>query len=152
VYVAVVGGGETADADIRIPPAHLPPSRRRRSHVVTRDGFNVSVVQKQTLSLESDVETTLQVLDAQDGPVLLIGHSYGGVPDQRGRRHEGIAGLVYLAAFASDAGQSVNALIADPPPARRCRRSCRPSRASCSRIGGSSRPRSTPTCRSTTRH
>ena len=43
------------------------------------DGFNVSVVQNQTLSLESDVETTHNVLDQQDGPAILVGHSYGGV-------------------------------------------------------------------------
>ena len=49
------------------------------------DGFNVSVVQNQTLSLESDVETTHQVLDQQDGPTILVGHSYGGVVDHRGR-------------------------------------------------------------------
>jgi pimeloyl-ACP methyl ester carboxylesterase len=46
---------------------------------VTRDGFCVSVVQNETLSLESDVETTRQVLDEQDGPATLVGHSYGGV-------------------------------------------------------------------------
>src|SRR3954447_3892888 len=47
--------------------------------LLAADGFNVSVVQNQTLSLESDVETTHQVLDARDGPAILVGHSYGGV-------------------------------------------------------------------------
>ena len=42
------------------------------------DGFNVSVVQNQTLSLESDVATTHNVLDKQEGPAILVGHSYGG--------------------------------------------------------------------------
>src|SRR3954453_14993728 len=57
------------------------------------DGFNVSVVQTQTLSLESDVETTRQVLDAQCGPAILVGHSYGGVVTTEAGRHERVAGL-----------------------------------------------------------
>jgi pimeloyl-ACP methyl ester carboxylesterase len=84
--------------------------------LLTADGFNVSVVQNQTLSLESDVETTHQVLDQQDGPAILVGHSYGGVVITEAGRHERVAGLVYIAAFAPDSGESVTALIADPPP------------------------------------
>ena len=80
------------------------------------DGFNVRVVQNQTLSLASDVETTHQVLDELDGPAILVGHSYGGVVISEAGRHERVAGLVYIAAFAPDAGESVNTLIADPPP------------------------------------
>jgi pimeloyl-ACP methyl ester carboxylesterase len=84
--------------------------------LLTADGFNVSVVQNQTLSLESDVETTHNVLDQQDGPAILVGHSYGGVVITEAGRHQNVAGLVYIAAFAPDTGESVNALIADPPP------------------------------------
>jgi len=84
--------------------------------LLTADGFNVSVVQNQTLSLESDVETTHQVLDQQDGRAILVGHSYGGVVITEAGRHERVAGLVYIAAFAPDSGESVNALIADSPP------------------------------------
>jgi pimeloyl-ACP methyl ester carboxylesterase len=80
------------------------------------DGFNVSVVQNQTLSLESDVETTHNVLDQQDGPAILVGHSYGGVVVTESGMHDKVAGIVYIAAFAPDAGESVNTLIADPPP------------------------------------
>jgi pimeloyl-ACP methyl ester carboxylesterase len=80
------------------------------------DGFNVGVVQNQTLSLESDVETTHNVLDQQDGPAILVGHSYGGVVITEAGMHDKVAGLVYIAAFAPDAGESVNTLIADPPP------------------------------------
>ena len=79
------------------------------------DGFNVSVVQNQTLSLESDVETTHNVLDQQDGPAILVGHSYGGVVISEAGATS-VAGLVYIAAFVPDAGESVNTLIADPPP------------------------------------
>ena len=84
--------------------------------LLTADGFNVSVVQNQTLSLESDVETTRNVLDQQDGPAILVGHSYGGVVITEAGGHERVAGLVYVAAFAPDAGESVSTLIADPPP------------------------------------
>ena len=79
------------------------------------DGFNVSVVQNQTLSLESDVETTHNVLDQQDGPAILVGHSYGGAVITESGRHENVAGLAYIAAFAPDAGESVNSLIAGFP-------------------------------------
>src|SRR3954468_12342514 len=84
--------------------------------LLTTDGFNVSVVQNQTLSLESDVETTHNVLDQQDGPAILVGHSYGGVVVTESGTHDKVAGLVYIAAFAPDTGESVNTLIADPPP------------------------------------
>ena len=84
--------------------------------LLTADGFNVSVVQNQTLSLESDVETTDNVLDLQDGPAILVGHSYGGAVITEAGNHDRVAGLVYIAAFAPDQGESVNTLIADPPP------------------------------------
>src|SRR5690349_5946391 len=84
--------------------------------VLTADGFNVSVVQNQTLSLESDVETTTNVLDLQDGPAILVGHSYGGAVITEAGTHDVVAGLVYITAFAPDQGESVGTLIADPPP------------------------------------
>jgi pimeloyl-ACP methyl ester carboxylesterase len=83
--------------------------------LLSADGFNVSVVQNQTLSLQSDVATTRNVLDLQDGPAILVGHSYGGVVITEAGRHKRVAGLVYIAAFAPDTGESVNALIANPP-------------------------------------
>ena len=84
--------------------------------LLTADGFNVSVVQNQTLSLDSDVETTTNVLDRQDGPAILVGHSYGGAVITEAGRHDRVAGLVYITAFAPDKGESVSTLIADPPP------------------------------------
>jgi pimeloyl-ACP methyl ester carboxylesterase len=83
--------------------------------LLTADGFNVSVVQNQTLSLESDVETTTNALDLQDGPAILVGHSYGGAVITESGTHDGVAGLVYIAAFAPDQGESVSALIAQVP-------------------------------------
>ncbi|GAB3849652.1 alpha/beta fold hydrolase [Dactylosporangium cerinum] len=83
---------------------------------LSRDGFRVSIVQNPTLSLKGDVEATRQVLDAQDGPVVLVGHSYGGVVITEAGTHPNVAALVYVAAFAPDKGESVSTLIADPPP------------------------------------
>jgi pimeloyl-ACP methyl ester carboxylesterase len=89
--------------------------RRVYDHL-TGEGFRVSVVQNQTLSLESDVQTTRQVLDQQDGPAILIGHSYGGAVISEAGMHPAVAGLVYVTAFALDHGESVSKLIANPPP------------------------------------
>jgi pimeloyl-ACP methyl ester carboxylesterase len=80
------------------------------------EGFSVAVVQNPTLSLEDDVAVTRRVIDAQDGPVVLVGHSYGGAVITEAGNHDDVAALVYIAAFAPDAGESVNSLIADPPP------------------------------------
>ena len=80
------------------------------------DGYRVSVVQNPTLSLEDDVAVTKRVLDAQDGPTVLVGHSYGGAVISEAGNHEKVSALVYIAAFAPDKGESVNTLIADPPP------------------------------------
>jgi pimeloyl-ACP methyl ester carboxylesterase len=83
--------------------------------LLTAEGFNVSVVQNQTLSLESDVETTTNALDLQDGPAILVGHSYGGAVITEAGTHDSVAGLVYITAFAPDQGESVSALIAGFP-------------------------------------
>ena len=84
--------------------------------LLKQDGYHVAVVQNPTLSLEGDVAATRQVIDAQDGPVVLVGHSYGGAVITEAGTDPDVAALVYIAAFAPDAGESVNTLIADPPP------------------------------------
>jgi pimeloyl-ACP methyl ester carboxylesterase len=83
---------------------------------LTADGYRVSVVQNPTLSLADDVQVTRRVLDGLDGPAVLVGHSYGGVVVTEAGRHDKVAALAYIAAFAPDKGESVNSLIADPPP------------------------------------
>ncbi len=83
--------------------------------VLTADGFNVTVVQNQTLSLESDVATTHNALDLQDGPTILVGHSYGGAVITEAGTHDSVAGLVYITAFAPDQGESVSTLIGGFP-------------------------------------
>jgi pimeloyl-ACP methyl ester carboxylesterase len=84
--------------------------------LLKRDGYNVAVVQNPTLSLDGDVASTRQVIDGLEGPVVLVGHSYGGVVITEAGTHDKVAALVYVAAFAPDKGESVNTLIADPPP------------------------------------
>jgi pimeloyl-ACP methyl ester carboxylesterase len=81
-----------------------------------KDGFSVSVVQNPTLSLEDDVDATRRIIDAQGEPVILVGHSYGGAVITEAGNDPNVAALVYISAFAPDAGESVNTLIADPPP------------------------------------
>ena len=82
---------------------------------LSRDGFRVSVVQNPTLSLEGDAEATKQIIEAQDGPVVLVGHSYGGAVITEAGTHPNVAALVYVCAFAPDKDESVNALIAGFP-------------------------------------
>lgn len=84
--------------------------------LLTDEGFKVSVVQNPTHSLEGDAAVTRQVLDSQDGPAVLVGHSYGGAVITEAGRHEKVAALVYIAAFAPDKGESVATLISDPVP------------------------------------
>ena len=81
-----------------------------------KDGFNVAVTQHATASLAEDVKATKLVLDGLDGPALLVGHSYGGVVITEAGNDSRVLGLVYIAAFAPDSGESVAALIKDPPP------------------------------------
>jgi pimeloyl-ACP methyl ester carboxylesterase len=84
--------------------------------LLKQDGYDVAVVQNPTLSLEGDVAATRRIVDAQDGPVVLVGHSYGGAVITEAGTDPNVVALVYIAAFAPDAGESVNTLIADPPP------------------------------------
>jgi len=84
--------------------------------ILRKDGYTVSVVQNPTTSLADDVATTKRAVSAQSGPVLLVGHSYGGVVITEAGNDPQVAGLVYIAAFAPDKGESVSSLIKDPPP------------------------------------
>jgi pimeloyl-ACP methyl ester carboxylesterase len=84
-------------------------------NLLTQDGYRVAVVQNPTLSLAGDVAATKLVIGAQDGPVVLVGHSYGGAVISEAGTDPNVATLVYVAAFAPDAGESVNTLIAGFP-------------------------------------
>jgi pimeloyl-ACP methyl ester carboxylesterase len=84
--------------------------------ILKEDGYDVGVVQNPTISLADDVATTRRVVAAQRSPVILVGHSYGGVVITQAGNDPKVVGLVYIAAFAPDRGESVAALIKDPPP------------------------------------
>jgi pimeloyl-ACP methyl ester carboxylesterase len=79
-------------------------------------GHRVAVVQNPTLTLEGDVAATHQIIDQLGGPVVLVGHSYGGAVITEAGRHENVAGLVYIAAFAPEKDESVVTLTSNPAP------------------------------------
>jgi pimeloyl-ACP methyl ester carboxylesterase len=85
-------------------------------NILKNDGYNVAIVQNPTISLAGDVKATNLVVYGVDGPVILVGHSYGGAVITEAGNHPQVVGLVYIAAFAPDKGESVNSLIKDPPP------------------------------------
>jgi pimeloyl-ACP methyl ester carboxylesterase len=84
--------------------------------LLKKDKYNVAIVQHPTISLAGDVAATKLVINEQDGPVILVGHSYGGAVITEAGTDPKVVGLVYIAAFAPDKGESVNSLIKDPPP------------------------------------
>jgi pimeloyl-ACP methyl ester carboxylesterase len=84
--------------------------------ILVKDGFNVSIVQNPTISLAGDVRATKMIIASQPGAVVLVGHSYGGAVITEAGTDSNVARLVYITAFAPDEGESVNSLIANPPP------------------------------------
>ncbi|MEJ6785027.1 alpha/beta fold hydrolase [Aminobacter sp. Piv2-1] len=83
--------------------------------ILKKDGYNVTVVQNQTATLADDVAVTRRAIAAQNGEVVLVGHSYGGVVISEAGTDKKVTSLVYVAAFAPDKGESVSTLIANPP-------------------------------------
>jgi pimeloyl-ACP methyl ester carboxylesterase len=83
--------------------------------ILKKDGYNVSIVQNPTTSLADDVAVTKRTIAQQDGPVVLVGHSYGGVVVSEAGTDVKVKAVVYIAAFAPDKGESVSSLIANPP-------------------------------------
>jgi pimeloyl-ACP methyl ester carboxylesterase len=84
--------------------------------LLTQDGYHVAVVQNPTLSLQGDAAATRLVIDAQDGLVVLVGHSYGGAVITEAGTHDKVTALVYLSAFVPDKGESVKTLIGEAAP------------------------------------
>jgi len=84
--------------------------------ILKKDGYKVSIVQNPTISLADDVAVAKRVLATQSGPVILVGHSYGGAVITEAGNDPKVAGLVYIAAFAPDNGESVSSLIKNSPP------------------------------------
>jgi pimeloyl-ACP methyl ester carboxylesterase len=85
--------------------------------ILVKDGYTVSVVQEPLTSLADDVAATKRVLDLQQGPTLLVGHSYGGVVITEAGNAPNVVGLVYVAAFIPDQGQSALDLLPQAPAA-----------------------------------
>lgn len=84
--------------------------------LLKKQGYNVAIVQNPTISLADDVAVTKRAIAAQNGPVILVGHSYGGAVITEAGNHPNVAGLVYITAFAPDRNESVQTLIQNPPP------------------------------------
>ncbi len=118
----------------RLPSLRRGPSRSRTSSSSTgpsptvpdggasptflvKDGYTVSVVQEPLTSLADDVAATKRVLDLQQGPTLLVGHSYGGVVITEAGNAPNVVGLVYIAAFIPDQGESAVSLLSKFPAA-----------------------------------
>lgn len=80
-----------------------------------KDGYTVTVVQNPTITLAEDVAVTKRAIDAQNGPVILVGHSYGGAVISEAGNNPKVAGLVYITAFALDKGESVSTLLKNAP-------------------------------------
>jgi pimeloyl-ACP methyl ester carboxylesterase len=84
--------------------------------ILKEDGYSTTIVQNPTISLADDVAATKRIIHKQKGRVILVGHSYGGVVITEAGNDPQVAGLVYIAAFAPDKGESVSTLIKYPPP------------------------------------
>jgi pimeloyl-ACP methyl ester carboxylesterase len=83
--------------------------------ILKQRGYNVSIVQNPTISLPDDVAVTRRILANQNGPAILVGHSYGGAVITEAGNDPKVDGLVYVTAFAPDKGESVDALIKNAP-------------------------------------
>ncbi len=88
---------------------------RKATEILERRGFNVTIVQQPITSLADDIAATNRVLDLQQGPVLLVGHSYGGMVITEAGHNPTVAGLVYVAAFQPDKGESLISLASSKP-------------------------------------
>ncbi len=88
---------------------------RKATEILERRGFNVTIVQQPITSLADDIAATNRVLNLQQGPVLLVGHSYGGMVITEAGHNPTVAGLVYVAAFQPDKGESLIGLASSKP-------------------------------------
>ncbi|MBU8977798.1 MULTISPECIES: alpha/beta hydrolase [unclassified Lysobacter] len=95
---------------------------RAATEILEKDGYKVSLVQNPITSLQDDVDATHRVLDMQDGPSILVGHSYGGVVITEAGNHPNVAALVYVAAYQPAKGESLITLVTQTPgPSREIR-------------------------------
>jgi pimeloyl-ACP methyl ester carboxylesterase len=85
--------------------------------ILTKKGYRVTIVQNPLTSLEDDVDATVRALDRQDGPTVLVGHSWGGTVITEAGMHPKVAALVYIAAFEPDKGETSVQWISSLPAA-----------------------------------
>jgi pimeloyl-ACP methyl ester carboxylesterase len=111
VSTAVPAGADSVNNIVLVHGAWVDASGWKAvSEFLTRDGFKVTMVQEPETSFADDVAATKRVLDLQDGPTLLVGHSYGGSVITEAGNHPRVVGLVYIAAHAPDVGENEAAL------------------------------------------
>src|SRR5438034_1185460 len=84
--------------------------------ILRKGGYQVSIVQNPTISLQDDAAATQRILATRDGPAILVGNSYGGAVITEAGTNPKVAALVYITAFVPDRGESVATLIKDPAP------------------------------------
>jgi pimeloyl-ACP methyl ester carboxylesterase len=95
---------------------------RAVTDILEKEGFKVSLVQNPITSLQDDVDATHRILEMQDGPAILVGHSYGGVVITEAGNHPNVAALVYVAAYQPEKGESLITLVTETPgPSREIR-------------------------------
>ncbi len=128
----VAAAATLAMAAATLSPVHAAPARAKNIvlvhggfvdgsgwqgvyNILKKDGYNVTIVQNPTTTLADDVAVTRRAIAQQDGPVVLVGHSYGGVVVSEAGTDDKVKAVVYIAAFAPDKGESVASLIANPP-------------------------------------
>jgi pimeloyl-ACP methyl ester carboxylesterase len=123
VLTTIVGSGNEAKAQavknvVLVHGAFADGSGWRALYdVLTKKGYHVTVVQNPLSSLEDDVAATKVILDNQDGPTILVGHSWGGAVITEAGNHPKVVGLVYVAAFQPDKGESALQWLQTAPPA-----------------------------------
>jgi pimeloyl-ACP methyl ester carboxylesterase len=112
-----MSSSSTPGSVVLVHGAFVDGSGWRAVHdLLTRDGYRVAVVQNPTVSLRGDAAATRLIIDAQDGPVVLVGHSYGGAVITEAGTHHKVTALVYIAAVAPDKGESASTLLAEATP------------------------------------
>src|SRR3989442_7084956 len=94
--------------------------------ILRKGGYQVSIVQNPTISLQDDAAATQRILATQDGPAILVGHSHGGTVNTEARTNPKVAALGYITAFAPDRGASFPTLPKDTPPCAPLRSSFAP--------------------------
>jgi pimeloyl-ACP methyl ester carboxylesterase len=115
--VPIAAPAATAQNVVLVPGAFTDKSSWDKvAHLLRNKGFKVTEVDIPLTSLDADVAATRKVLDAQTGPTVLVGHSWGGVVIGEAGDSPKVEALVYVAAFAPDKGESVQALSAAGPP------------------------------------